>query len=242
MPKRTPPARRLPVAALLAVACAALRPADRAAACSCATLSDVPSSMEEADAVFLGRVSRLDEVAPTVAERSAGAKPGPYVARFRVQRVYKGDVAKVTAINLKDAYSGTSCTFEPRRSQRYIVFAYRTGPSRAWLDRLADALRTHLATPDGRRHAPIDPGPLLAAYTPGTLASGYCGMVRHMWFMPRMSQFREMYRALGPDHAPIAAAAATATAAAAATAMATAGWSPAEVATRFAPQSAPPWR
>lgn len=232
-------ARIFTIVAITAGASAALWPTSRVAACTCGVLLDAPGSLESADVVFLGRVAHLDTAAPTLAERAAGAQPGPDVARFRVQRVYKGDVSAETSINF-DYAEAAQCDAVILEGRRFVVFASRTGPSEDWLSYLDDALREHMATPDGRRHRPsVDIAPRWAAYAPGTLTSGGCGMIRHYWFMPYMRAYRAYYAALGRGHAPSAPVSATAAAAAAATALATLGWSPEAVATRFASTGTP---
>jgi hypothetical protein len=87
-------------------------------ACSCIPPRDVPTSLEEADAVFSGTVTAV---------RTVGSfSRGPYPVRrvtLRVDRAWKGATSRTVVVTT--GMGGGDCGYRFRRGEAYLVFAHR---------------------------------------------------------------------------------------------------------------------
>lgn len=88
--------------------------------CSCAPPEAMATEVQQADAVFTGRVVAVRD---TTAED--GHFPGPWMLHvtLRVDRAWKG-IESETVVVVTGRWGG-DCGFPFRRGGRYLVFAYR---------------------------------------------------------------------------------------------------------------------
>ena len=86
-----------------------------ASACSCVPPPPPEQALEEAEAVFVGMVTRLDQREPH------GRLPQVQVT-LRVQRSFKGDLG--STVEIHTATSSAACGFSFREGQRYLVYAH----------------------------------------------------------------------------------------------------------------------
>jgi len=93
----------------------------RALACSCDAPQPFGKAVKEADAVFAGVVTSLEQ---TSGQRSfLGSAPYGYFAyTFEVDEVVAGDVG--STVEVRAHSSGASCGIKFREEARYIVFGY----------------------------------------------------------------------------------------------------------------------
>ena len=99
---------------VLAVLLVVVGAATPAAACSCAATTD-SAAFTASDAVFTGRVKKV------LTPERTGSSLDPAVWVFKVDRVYKGQVARRQRITTP--VSGASCGLETRGPGRLLVFA-----------------------------------------------------------------------------------------------------------------------
>jgi hypothetical protein len=114
--------------ALVAVVAVLLSPAP-ALACSC--IGEVPlcQSFWQADAVFAGEVVAFEKIDP---KQFFSRR----VARVRVERVWRGEVAGV--VEVSTGAGGGDCGYSFRNGQQYVIYAYK-GPQ--------GTLSTNICTP-----------------------------------------------------------------------------------------------
>jgi hypothetical protein len=114
--------------ALVSVVAVLLSPA-RALACSC--IGEVPlcQSFWQADAVFAGEVVAFEKIDP---KQFFSRR----VARVRVERVWRGEVAGV--VDVSTGAGGGDCGYSFRRGQQYLIYAHK-GPQ--------GTLSTNICTP-----------------------------------------------------------------------------------------------
>jgi len=109
-------------AALLIAVPAALFAADApdASACSCAMIPSLAQAAERADAVFAGKVTKIEE---PFAARVIRSSADPIYVSFEVERVWKGNVGADAVIST--AQESASCGYPYFDSGKsFLVFAY----------------------------------------------------------------------------------------------------------------------
>ncbi len=87
-----------------------------ALACSCIQPSPPQESLEQATAVFAGRVTNIEK--PFISTSSLD----PITATFDVSQVWKGDITQTVAI--RTAQDSASCGYPFELGQEYIVYAW----------------------------------------------------------------------------------------------------------------------
>lgn len=103
---------------------------DSAFACSCIGPADAKEGLVQAKAVFSGKVIAVDDANFT----------------FKIERIWKGVTENKVVV--RDYHAGTSCAFNFKLGEQYVVFATRTdyegktiliGEVCNWTSRLAEA-------------------------------------------------------------------------------------------------------
>jgi hypothetical protein len=113
-----------------------------AIACSCASITSPCVHLNSADAVFVGKVSAIDEEAMEIPRFGKTEKiRTSLTAHLEIQNAYKGLPPDRKAIDVLTGGGGGDCGFDFKTGERYLIFAYKTSSGLFYQTGICDGTR-----------------------------------------------------------------------------------------------------